>query len=113
LFVAAQTYPVRRIDLKIAEDVPVTVCGSPVFIAVSVFQIFSDYFPIIQTTPYWNSDTKPPAFEGLDYKPISSNRRWFWGHVLGVCANRAENQKGLGHVETEEFQLTFSGFYTA
>jgi hypothetical protein len=78
LFAAAQTYPVRRINLKIAENVPVTVSGSPVFIAVSVFQIFSDFFPIIQTTPYWNSDTKPPAFEEPDYKPISPNQRWFW-----------------------------------
>jgi hypothetical protein len=41
----AQTESVRRINLKIIKDVPVTVSGIPGFVAVSLFQIFSDFFP--------------------------------------------------------------------
>src|SRR5260370_8904342 len=109
-FTAAQAYPVRWIDLKIAENVSVTVCGNSVFIVVSVFQFFSDFFLKIRTTPLRNSDTKSPVFEGLDYKPISSNRRWFGGGVeMCLCANRAEDHKRLGHVETRALLLTSSG----
>ena len=50
LFAGAQAFPVRRIDLEIAEDVSMTVRGSSVSIAVSVFQIFSNSFPKIRRT---------------------------------------------------------------